>query len=171
MRHILKFLILFSVCVKMSFAQTTYSPVVGSKNNDCIIDKVQLTNDETIITIKVPRSKQWGGWVRFSSATVLVPSDEWSINDARRSRLGFPDFLPSSEYAQLYADALRRIREGRETMSKAGFLIRSLGVDQLDTKYKITDKGRDFYYFELHFDKLPPGCENVYITSNPQPPS
>ena len=77
--------------------------------------------------------------------------------------MGFPDFLPSSEYAQLYADALRRIREGRETMSKAGFLIRSLGVDQLDTKYKITDKGRDFYYFELHFDKLPPGCENVYI--------
>ena len=163
MKHILKFLILFSVCVKMSFAQTTYSPVVGSKNNGCTIDKVQLTNDETIITIKVPRSKQWGGWVRFSSATVLVPSDAWSINDARRSRLGFPDFLPSSEYAQLYADALRRIREGRETMSKAGFLIRSLGVDQLDTKYKITDKGRDFYYFELHFDKLPPGCENVYI--------
>ena len=163
MKHILKFLILFSVCVKMSFAQTTYSPVVGSKNNGCIIDKVQLTNDETIITIKVPRSKQWGGWVRFSSATVLVPSDAWSINDARRSSLGFPDFLPSSEYAQLYADALRRIREGRETMSKAGFLIRSLGVDQLDTKYKITDKGRDFYYFELHFDKLPPGCENVYI--------
>ena len=147
----------------MSFAQTTYSPVVGSKNNGCIIDKVQLTNDETIITIKVPRSKQWGGWVRFSSATVLVPSDAWSINDARRSSLGFPDFLPSSEYAQLYADALRRIREGRETMSKAGFLIRSLCVDQLDTKYKITDNGRDFYYFELHFDKLPPGCENVYI--------
>ena len=163
MKHTLIFLIFFSVCVKMSFAQTTYSPVVGSKNNGCIIDKVQLTNDETIITIKVPRSKQRGGCVRFSSATVLVPSDAWSINDARRSRLGFPDFLPSSEYAQLYADALRRIREGRETMSKAGFLIRSLGVDQLDTNYKITDKGRDFYYFKLHFDKLPPGCENVYI--------
>lgn len=48
-------------------------------------------------------------------------------------------------------------------MSEAGFLIRSLGADQLDTKYKINEKGRDFYYFELHFDRLPYGCENVYI--------
>lgn len=147
----------------MAFAQTTYQPTVKSQNNNCIIEKVQLTNNETIVTIKVPRSRQWGGWVRFSSATVLVPVDAWSINDARRSNLGIPNFLPSSEYAQLYADAIRRIREGRETMSKAGFLIRSLGADQLDTKYKITGKGRDFYYFELHFDRLPHGCENVYI--------
>lgn len=59
-------------CLSFVSAQTTYSPVVRSKNNDCIIEKVQLTNNETIVTIKVPRSKQWGGWVRFSSATVLV---------------------------------------------------------------------------------------------------
>lgn len=161
-----KLLVVFSVlatCTLMAFAQTTYQPTVKSQNNNCIIEKVQLTNNETIVTIKVPRSRQWGGWVRFSSATVLVPANAWSINDARRSNLGIPNFLPSSEYAQLYADAIRRIREGRETMSKAGFLIRSLGADQLDTKYKITGKGRDFYYFELHFDRLPHGCENVYI--------
>lgn len=161
-----RLLVVFSVlatCSLMAFAQTTYQPTVKSQNNNCIIEKVQLTNNETIVTIKVPRSRQWGGWVRFSSATVLVPVDAWSINDARRSNLGIPNFLPSSEYAQLYADAIRRIREGRETMSKAGFLIRSLGADQLDTKYKITGKGRDFYYFELHFDRLPHGCENVYI--------
>lgn len=147
----------------MLFGQTTYSPTLKSRNNQCTIEKVQLTNDETIVTIKVPRSKQWGGWVRFSSATVLVPTDAWNINDARRSKLDFPDFIPSSEYAQLYADAIRRIKEGRQTMSEAGFLIRSLGADQLDTKYKINEKGRDFYYFELHFDRLPYGCENVYI--------
>ena len=157
------FLSLLIVSVSTVFSQTTYSPIVRSQNNGCIIEKIELTNNETIVTIKVPRSKQWGGWVRFSSATVLVPADAWSINDARRSRLGFPDFLPSSEYAQLYADAIRRIREGRETMSEAGFLIRGLGADQLDTKYKITEKGRDFYYFDLHFDRLPHGCENVYI--------
>lgn len=147
----------------MLFGQTTYSPMLKSKNNQCVIEKVQLTEEETIVTIRVPRSKQWGGWVRFSSATVLVPTNAWSINDARRSKLDFPDFVPSSEYAQLYADAIRRIKEGRKTMSEAGFLIRSLGVDQLDTKYKINEKGRDFYYFELHFDRLPYGCENVYI--------
>lgn len=149
--------------ISMLFGQTTYSPMLKSKNNQCVIEKVQLTEDETIVTIKVPRSKQLGGWVRFSSATVLVPTDAWSINDARRSKLDLPDFVPSSEYAQLYADAIRRIKEGRNTMSEAGFLIRSLGVDQLDTKYKINEKGRDFYYFELHFDRLPYGCENVYI--------
>lgn len=147
----------------MLFGQTTYSPTLKSRNNQCTIEKVQLTNDETIVTIKVPRSKQWGGWVRFSSATVLVPTDAWNINDARRLKLDFPDFIPSSEYAQLYADAIRRIKEWRQIMSEAGFLIRSLGADQLDTKYKTNEKGRDFYYFELHFDRLPYGCENVYI--------
>lgn len=152
-----------SICTSMAFAQTTYSPMVKSKNNNCIIEKVQLTNSETIVTIKVPRSRQVGGWVRFSSATVLVPSDAWSINDARRSNLEFPSAPPSSEYTQLYVDAIRRVREGRETMSNAGFLIRSLGADRLDTRYKITGKGRDFYYFELHFDRLPYGCEDVYI--------
>lgn len=157
---ILNFLI---VSISMLFGQTTYSPTLKSRNNQCVIEKVQLTDDETIVTIKVPRSKQWGGWVRFSSATVLVPTDAWDINDARRSKLDFPDFVPSSEYAQLYADAIRRIKEGRKIMSEAGFLIRSLGADQLDTKYKINEKGRDFYYFELHFDRLPYGCENVYI--------
>lgn len=162
-KRLLVVLSILATCTLMAFAQTTYQPTVKSQNNNCIIEKVQLTNNETIVTIKVPRSRQWGGWVRFSSATVLVPVDAWSINDARRSNLGFPNFLPSSEYIQLYADAIRRIREGRETMSKAGFLIRSLGADQLDTKYKITGKGRDFYYFELHFDRLPHGCENVYI--------
>lgn len=165
MRLQIPFLVLSFLLMSFSmlFGQTTYSPTLKSRNNQCVIEKVQLTDDETIVTIKVPRSKQWGGWVRFSSATVLVPTDAWSINDARRSKLDFPDFVPSSEYAQLYADAIRRIKEGRQTMSEAGFLIRSLGADQLDTKYKINEKGRDFYYFELHFDRLPYGCENVYI--------
>ena len=49
----------------MLFEQTTYSPMLKSKNNQCVIEKVQLTEDETIVTIKVSRSKQWGGWVRF----------------------------------------------------------------------------------------------------------
>ena len=65
---ILNFLI---VSVSMLFGQTTYSPTLKSRNNQCVIEKVQLTDDETIVTIKVPRSKQWGGWVRFSSATVV----------------------------------------------------------------------------------------------------
>lgn len=37
-------------------------------------------------------------------------------------------------------------------MSEAGWLIRGLGPDQLDTKYK---SNKSDTYFELHFDRLP----------------
>ena len=84
MRLQIPFLVLSFLLMSFSmlFGQTTYSPTLKSRNNQCVIEKVQLTDDETIVTIKVPRSKQWGGWVRFSSATVLVPTDAWNINDA-----------------------------------------------------------------------------------------
>jgi len=144
-------------------AQTTYYPYVKSKNNDCTIETVQLTKNETIVRIKVPRLRQWGGWVRFSSATVLVPSDAWSIDNARRSKLDYPDFVPSSGLEQIYIDAIKRIKDGKQMLSDKGYLIRSLGADQLDTKYEVNEKGRDFYYFEMHFDRLPLGCEDVYI--------
>ena len=139
--------------------QTTYSPYVRSKNNNCTITKIELTETETIVTIQVPGMRS-GEWVRFSSATVLVPSEAWDINEARRSNLeitGFPADL------QLYAMALNRVREGRERFSELGWLIRSLGRDELDTKYKVNKKKSDFYYFELHFDRLPRGVEDVYI--------
>ncbi len=162
-KNVLLAIMLIVGSVSALYGQITYSPTVRSKNNNCTIEKVQLTEEETIVTIKVPRSKQWGAWVQFSSATVLVPSEAWSISNARGSKLDYPDFLPPAGAEALYADAIRRIKEGRQQMSDAGFLIRSLGVDQLDTKYKINEKGRDFYYFELHFDRLPHGCEDVYI--------
>lgn len=155
-------IILFSYSVS-SFAQITYSPSVRSQNSNCIITCVQLTNDETIVTIKVPRSKQTGSWVSFSSATVLVPSDLLSIDKIRQLNLEIPDFLPTQATASLYADIIKRNREYRETFRESGCLIRSLGPDYLDTKYKIRPKKNEFYYFELHFDRLPRGCEDVYI--------
>lgn len=143
-----------------SIAQTTYNPSVQSKNNDGVIESITLTGKETIVKIRFPKQKTSGGWVRFSSATVLVPVDAWDISNARKSRLVYPEFAPSAQLANLYADAIRRIKEGRQTMSEEGFLIRSLGNDQLDTKYKTTISDT---YFELHFDRLPVGAENVYI--------
>lgn len=162
MKHII-LSFLFACMALNSYAQTTYSPQVRGRNNNCVIESVSLTKDETIVRIKVPRVQQWGGWVKFSSATVLVPSDAWNINEARKSNLDYPDVAPLAGYERLYADAIKRIKEGRQVMSDAGFLIRSLGKEQLDTKYKANEKGRDFYYFELHFDRLPVGCEDVYI--------
>jgi|GEM_PF-7034800 len=147
-------LLFLSVFVNTMEAQTTYYPYVKSKNNDCTIETVQLTKNETIVRIKVPRLRQWGGWVRFSSATVLVPSDAWSIDNARRSKLDYPDFVPSSGLEQIYIDAIKRIKDGKQMLSDKGYLIRSLGADQLDTKYEVNEKGRDFYYFEMHYRYL-----------------
>lgn len=58
--------------------------------------------------------------------------------------------------------SLEELRKVAKQWAKLDF-FRSLGVDQLDTKYTINERDRDFYYFELHFDRLPYGCENVYI--------
>ena len=159
MKRVVLFLFLLISTINI-YAQVTNNPYVRGKNNDGIIYKIELTADETVVYIKVPKQSTWGGWIQFSSATVLVPSDEWSLENARGSNLGFPDFVPPAELAGAYADAIRRIKEGRQKMSDAGFLIRSLGPDKLDTKYK---SNKNDTYFELHFDRLPVGVENVYI--------
>jgi hypothetical protein len=82
-----------------TYAQVTNNPYVRGKNNDGIIYKIELTANETIVYIKVPKQNTWGAWIQFSSATVLVPTDAWDINDARKSKLEYPDFLPSAELA------------------------------------------------------------------------
>ena len=82
--------------------QTTYSPYVRSKNNKCTITKIELTETETIVTIQVP-GKGIYSRVSFSSATVLVPSEAWDINESRQWNLeitGVPADL------QLYAQIL-----------------------------------------------------------------
>lgn len=81
------FFLLLTINSIIALGQTTYNPTIQSRNNNATITKVTLTSTETIIYITVPKSKQWGGWVRFSSATVLVPCEDWNINDARKSDL------------------------------------------------------------------------------------
>ena len=111
----------------ISYAQITINPYVRGRNSDGTIYKIELTNNETIVYIKFPKQNTLGGWIQFSSATVLVPSNAWSLENARKSKLEFPDFAPTPELAGLYADAIRRIREGRAAMSENGWLIRNLG--------------------------------------------
>ena len=91
------FFLLLTINSIISLGQTTYNPTVQSRNNNATITKVTLTSTETIVYITVPKSKQWGGWVRFSSATVLVPCEDWNINDARRSDLS-DDIYPVAGY-------------------------------------------------------------------------
>lgn len=147
-----------------SYAQVTLNPYVQSKNNPGVIEKIVLTDEETIVYIKMPRQSTWGGWVQISSATAMVPMDHFSellsINDARQLRLEYPDFIPSAELSGLYSEAIRKIKDWRQALSDVGWLIRGLGPDQLDTKYK---SNKSDTYFELHFDRLPIGVEKVFI--------
>lgn len=78
------FFLLLTINSIIALGQTTYNPTIQSRNNNATITKVTLTSTETIIYITVPKSKQWGGWISFSSATVLVPCEDWNINDARK---------------------------------------------------------------------------------------
>ncbi len=153
------FFLLLTINSIIALGQTTYNPTIQSRNNNATITKVTLTSTETIIYITVPKSKQWGGWISFSSATVLVPCEDWNINDARKSDLS-GNIYPVAGYESLYADAVRRLREGRQIMSDNGWLIRSLGPDQLDTKYKTT---KSETHFELHFDRVPVGKEYLFL--------
>lgn len=158
------FSLIFFIVLQMvpSYAQTTYSPRVKSKNNSYIIDKVQLTDNETIVTIKVPR-QSFGGWVRFSSGTVIVPSDELDINIMRETIAEFPPTSFDPQLAGVYIQAVNNVKEIRGIMSERGFLIRNLGRAQLDSKYNVYGKGVDYYYFDLHFDRLPVGVTDFYI--------
>lgn len=144
-------------------AQITYNPSVQSQNNRGKILSVNITNNETIIKIQFPKD----GTHSISSATVLVPCDAWNISDARRSNLkAIPAPPPGINLTQydikLYSDAVQRVREGRKDLNERGWLIRHLGNDKLDTYYK-PSRGADYMVLELHFDKLNPGENNVYI--------
>lgn len=158
-KRLLVFFLMFVLPV-LTFSQTTYNPSVQSRNNSGTITKVTLTDTETIVYITFPKYNVWGGWIKICSATVLVPCDAWNIENARKSNLTFDNMNPVAGYEQLYVDAIRRVKEGRQVMSNNGWLIRNLGPDQLDTKYKAT-KGET--HFELHFDRVPIGQEYLYL--------
>ena len=142
-------------------AQTTYNPSVQSRNTSGTITSVTLTSSETIVRIRFPKSNKRKDYVRIDAATVLVPCEDWSIYDAKRSNLStadMPAYAPG--YEKIYTAILNRIKEGKQFVRMNGWLINNLGRDVLDRKYDAT-KGET--EFELHFDRVPEGKENLYI--------
>lgn len=133
------FIILFIALCFISKAQVTYSPIVGSKNNIATIEKIELTANETIVTIKYPRQKR-GSWVRFSSATAIIPHDQLDINIARKMHLEIPNVLPPAGYEQVYAQAVSKVKRDRAALDELGLLIRHLGPDRLNTQYRVDEK-------------------------------
>lgn len=138
------------------YAQITFNPSVESRNNYCDIVSVELTEKNTIVTIKVPKKHHKSA--QISSATVICSVDDWNINEARGYYADFND-VPLRYRTKEVADEINR---RRETLSKDGLLIRGLGNDQLDTSYKPI-KGADSFTFTLYFDRLPVGVEKFFI--------
>lgn len=151
-------IVLLPLCSK---GQTTIRPSMESTNNYIDIDKVELTETETIVYLRI-RSQKYKT-VSFSSATVMVPYDDINISDLRNWCLEIP-FLPVSPSNQsLRIENIKRIKKDRAWMNELGYMIRGLGNDRLDMSYKTNSKKEDYYYFELHFGKLPVGVEKINI--------
>ena len=139
-----------------SSAQITNNPTVKSRNNNCDVLSVELTEQYTIVKIKVPKKHYKSASI--SSATILVPVDNGiPISEARQSNLG--DF---NNINLLPNEILKRILDDRKYLSDAGFLIRNLGNDLLDQTYK-PSKGADHLILSMYFDRLSPGIEEFYI--------
>lgn len=61
----------FSIFV-LSNGQITYQPNVRSQNSKVMVESVELSDESTIIHVKVPKGLGgWGGWIRFSSYTYI----------------------------------------------------------------------------------------------------
>lgn len=164
------FIILGNIKVE---CQITYSPKVLSKNNNCTITKVVLTNNETIVTVQVPTSNKKGAWVSFSSSTIygygeaesnIAEIRKWYCDYGELDELVLGSGTSLSDIVvQSYTDARKRIAESLENLRNLGVLIRSLGKNALDTRYKLDVKDVDFIYFDLHFNRLPYGVESFLI--------
>lgn len=142
-------------------SQVTHMPSVKSQNNKGIIEKIVLTENETIVTIKF-KSRDYSSIV-FSSATILVPDNIYDINSARSYNLDYPKLAPTAEVNQLYLNVIKQINEQRKIFYEAGVLIKNLGQQKLDQYYMVNGGGQKYYYFELHFPPIPVGHEEIYI--------
>jgi hypothetical protein len=137
-------------------SQTIDKPKVASQNNACTIQSITVTDTELIVKIYVPKSKDDGQG--FFSCTAMIPSDKISVEELRKMSL---DYSGSSLPKEIkYEDPFKTIDLQRQKLSEAGYLIKGLGKDSLDTFYTIPAKGR---VFELHFNKMPADCKSVNI--------
>ena len=163
MKKILFVLLAILIAIGNAKSQTTYNPSVKSRNNYCDIESVTLTNQYTIVRIRVPKSHYKSASI--NSATVLVPIGEWPIEYARQSNLDltdFPGFSNDSYINSMLMKTIENNKENRKQLSDLGYLIRGLGDDKLDTNYKPA-KGAESFVFTLYFDRLSEGIDEFYI--------
>lgn len=156
-------LTLLQLVISTSFAQVTYRPHVEIQNNNCIIEKVELTKNSTIVTIKVPSSKRRGDWVRISSNTYYYTGGEF------KPKFWYPLYDENIPYLKRIGHSdynIHQIITNSARKDFPSFFIRSLGSDQLDTQYKIYSTTDTYYTFTLYFDRVSLGYEIFSIVED-----
>ena len=162
-------LTLLQLVISTSFAQVTYRPHVENQNNNCIIEKVELTSWETIVTILVPSSKNKKDYVCFSSFIFRGQYNLWKdwleVDYWGKTLPNYEQLinLGMSNY-ELHKYVMQYNRKDIPT----GF-IHSLGDDELNVKYKIYNETETYYKFELHFSRLKIGVEKFFIIELDRP--
>ena len=160
-------LLLLSV---VSFGQVTYKPHVKNQNNNCIIEKVELTENNTIVTILVPSSKNKKDCVSFSSLTILGYTE--SIPEAfidkkfwcqQHGNYAILKSLGSSDY-EIHKSVVEHYLQNDKKHT-----IHSLGRDELNVWYKIYNEYDTYYEFTMYFNKIDIGIENFYILELDRP--
>ena len=169
-KKILVSVILLFMFFTTSFGQVTYKPYVKNKNNSCIIEKVELTENNTIVTILVPSSKNKKDCVSFSSLTILGYTE--SIPEAfidkkfwcqQHGNYAILKSLGSSDY-EIHKSVVEHYLQNDKKHT-----IQSLGRDELNVRYKIYNEYDTYYKFTMYFNKIDIGIENFYILELDRP--
>lgn len=133
-----------------SYGQRTRNPTVEGANNHAIrVDYVDLTEDEMIVGLRIPRSEEG---FRISSATALF-LDEDSFDKTM-----YMDLELYNSDDPLDRELKIKYREFLESKNR---MILGLGDKQLDKRYPVYEEG--WSRFNLHFPRLPMGVEVFHI--------
>lgn len=152
--------LLFAIFCSVSILGQISYPHTDSQNNRAEIYKVELTDNETIVYLKL-KSKAYRSF-SISSSTIVVPLEKMPT-EFQTMNLELPSTPNSRINVGLWAKGVEGITKARQMLSDDGFLIRSLGKCELDQPYKVNESNRDYYYFEMHFDRILTGFDKISI--------
>lgn len=152
-KRIFILVILVILNIKVATSQITFSPSVSYSNNIGIIDKIELNDRETIVTLKYPRQKGWlnsGSWIRIDLGTFLIIDGSYAY-----------DYLKlKNRFFDINFDYLAKL--------EGCYLIEGLGNGlNLGEKYDVHKGKQDYFYIDMYFRRIPRGVESITIKEIP----
>ena len=164
---VIKYIIAICACIVISnniFAQVTYNPTVRSQNNHCIIEKVELTEKDMIVYLKIPTNAYRS--VSISDATVRFPTQDKLLNYWHRELIldwRYYDNMSPGDNIELYTRLLQTIKKRREDATRRGVMIKKLGGGLNLSEYYRLNRNVDYVTWVLYFKPLPVGMEDISI--------